>query len=206
VKHFSDAEWADFVRNLTTEGTAVQMKQHTDEGCERCSAALNTWQYVRSMAAAELAFTPPESAGRIARSQFAVMTHVGTAPRLVFDSTMPPLAAGIRGSVAARQFLYETDEYYIDLRVEPQMENDRACVVGQVLKRIGDDRVAQGVPVRIQRGRLPVAHTSTNEFGEFQLEFEAGDSLCVSIANPASEIVLPLYGMQSKSLKTNDLY
>lgn len=206
MKHFSEAQWVDFVRNLTLPKAKMAMQQHIDSGCNQCADTLRTWQGVLSIAAGESVLAPPAHAVHIVKSQFAAIRPTASSGvRLVFDSLLQPLTAGTRGSIAARQFLYETDEYYIDLRLEPQAE-DRACLVGQVLNRFGADRAVRSVPIRLQDGKLPVAHTSTNEFGEFQLEFEAGNSLCISISRgEANEIILPLYGVHAKPPHEKDV-
>jgi len=175
----------------------MAMQRHIDSGCEKCSDTLRVWQGVLSVAAGESVLNPPADTVRVVKSQFAVTSPTASSGvRLVFDSLLQPLTAGVRGSVAARQFLYETDEYYIDLRLEPRAE-DRACLVGQMLNRLGADRAVQKVPIRLREGKLSLAQTSTNEFGEFQLEFEPRNSLCISISrDPAGEIILPLYGIQ----------
>jgi hypothetical protein len=207
MKHFGDAQWADFARNLISAKERMAMQQHIDDGCKKCSDSLQIWQGVSSIAEAEKSFTPPNDTVRVVKSQFAgVATPAGSGVRLVFDSLLQPATAGVRGSVAARQFLYETDEYYIDLRLEPRPAADRACLVGQVLNRTGRDRAARGVAVRLQEGKQPLAHTSTNEFGEFQLEFEAGNSLFVSIGrSETDEIVLPLYGVRGRPVNGKDV-
>ena len=49
----------------------------------------------------------------------------------------------------------------------------------------------------LQDGKRPVAETSTNQFGEFQFEFNATNSLSISVKRDKSDaIVLPLYGLQ----------
>jgi hypothetical protein len=199
VKHFSEAQWVDFVRNLTLPKARMAMQQHIDNGCDRCSDTLRTWQDVFSIAGGESVFVPPADVVRIVRSQFAAsVPTASTGIRLVFDSMLQPLTAGTRGSIAARQFLYETDEYYIDLRLEPRAD-DRACLVGQVLNRFGAHGAVQEVPIRLHEGKQPVAHTLTNQFGEFQLEFEPGESLSISIScDQADEIILPLYGVHAR--------
>ena len=206
VRHYSDEKWADFARKLTADAEARAMQEHLDEGCKECAKTLAIWQGVAAFSSAERAFTPPDDAVRIAKAQFDAAMPKSSGVRLIFDSLLQPATAGIRGSIAARQFLYETDEYYIDLRLEPQIEANRACVVGQVLKRAGGDRAAQGVPVRLQEGRQAVAQTSTNEFGEFQIETAAEGSLCISISREeADDIILPLYGVQLNAMKRKDL-
>jgi hypothetical protein len=201
MKHFDETAWADFARNVMTPATKMTMQQHLDQGCKKCAAELKTWQSVQVIAKAESAFMPPADVVRVVKSQFAAVSpEKGHGFRLLFDSALAPLAAGVRGSVAARQFLYETDEYYIDLRVEPQHQAAHAAVVGQVLHRAGKERAAQGLAVLLQEGSRQIAHTSTNQFGEFQLEFDSAKSLSISVGRgKADEIVLPLYGIESKS-------
>ncbi len=198
MKHFSEQAWADFVRDLATPRMRTAMQQHIRDGCGKCMTALQVWKNVLSIARAETALTPPSDAVRVSKSRFTpTPAKAKHGLRLLFDSHVQPVTAGVRGAVSARQFLYETDDYYIDLRLEPRRDSDSACLVGQVLNRTGGERAAQKVPVRLQEGIRPLAETATNQFGEFQLEFEASQNLCLSIGHDQeSEIILPLYGVQ----------
>lgn len=207
MKHFSDAEWADFAGKILQPGKKMNMQRHLDEGCKPCGTTLQLWQSVRGIADQEAFLTPPADVVRIAKSQFvAFMPETSSRVRLMFDSNLQPVTAGIRGSVAARQFLYETDEYYIDLRLEPRRETERACLVGQVLNRGNKTRSADDVAIRLQDGDFAVAETTTNKFGEFQLEFEPREGLCVSIGREQeAEVVLPLYGVHVKPVEPKDL-
>jgi hypothetical protein len=200
VKHFDETAWTDFARNVVTPATKMKMQQHLDDGCKQCAAALKTWQSVHVIAKAESVFMPPADVVRVVKSQFAaVAPEKSRGLRLLFDSGLAPLAAGVRGSGEARQFLYETDEYYIDLRVEPQHQASHAAVVGQVLHRAGKERAAQGLAVLLQEGSRPIAETSTNQFGEFQIEFDATHGLSLAVRRGKSDdIVLPLYGIDSE--------
>jgi hypothetical protein len=182
----------------------MTMQQHIDDGCTKCANVLNTWQIVHSIGQAESALTPPTDVVRVVKSQFApIAPEKSLGFRLLFDSSLAPVPAGMRGSVAARQFLYETDEYYIDLRVEalrvePHRQAHQAALVGQVLSRRGK-RAAPGLAVLLQDGKQPIAETSTNQFGEFQFEFDATNSLSISVKRDKSDaIVLPLYGIQGR--------
>lgn len=183
------------------------MQQHIDGGCEKCAATLQIWLNVFAIAEEERAFTPPDDVVRIVKSQLAPRAlDSSTGIRLLFDSNLQPITAGIRGSIAARQFLFETDEYFIDLRLEPRREADRASLVGQVLKRTGKERTTQGVSVRLQDGQLPIGQTSTNQLGEFQFEFEATNRLSLAISRDLeSEIILPLYGVEVNVAERKDL-
>lgn len=185
-------------------GMKMTMQQHIDEGCKKCADALSTWQMVHAIAQAESALAPPSDVVRVVKSQFAVASpEKSRGFRLLFDSALEPVPAGMRGSVAARQFLYETDEYYIDLRVEPHRETQQAALVGQVLNRTGK-RAAQGLAVLLQQGKRQIAETSTNQFGEFQFEFDAASRLSISVSRDKSDqIVLPLYGIDATSSESN---
>jgi hypothetical protein len=201
LKHFSEEAWADFVRDLIAPTTKTTMQQHINLGCTKCETAMQVWQRVLSIARAESGLTPPEDAVRVSKSQFATtLSEAKHGIRLLFDSKLGSVTAGLRGSVSARQFLYETDDYYIDLRLEPRREADSACLIGQVLSRSASERAAQKVTVRLQQGTLLLAETTTNQHGEFQLEFEASQNLCLAIGHSeADEIILPLYGVHKPS-------
>ena len=205
MKHFSEASWTDFARDLVAPDTKMAMLQHIDDGCKKCAEILQTWQAVYTIAKSESFFRPPADVVRVVKSHLAaVQPKPSRGVRLLFDSSLAPVAAGIRGSVAAQQFLYETDEYYIDLRIEPRRESDHAALVGQVLNRTGKDRPAQGLAVLLHAGSRRIAETSTNQFGEFQFEFDATNGLSVSVSRERSdEIVLPLYGIQVKPTGRN---
>jgi len=166
VKHFSEASWADFVRNLVSGSTRMAMQQHLDDGCEKCTATLQTWESVLSVAEKESTLTPPADVVRVVKS-FATAPEASPGVRLVFDSNLQPAHAGIRGSISARQLLYQTPDYYVDLRLEPRRESDRACLVGQVMNRSGKDWVARGIAVRLKAGNLSLVETTANQFGEF---------------------------------------
>jgi len=209
VKHFSDELWADFVRNLAPATTAQAMQKHIEDGCSKCEAVLKSWQDVFRIALSESGFAPPQDAVRIAKAQFAAVAGVqkGRPVRLVFDSNLQPLTAGVRGSISARQLLYETDELYIDLRLEPQREanRDRVCLVGQILDRTSQTRAAQGLKVRLLQGQQAVTDTATNQHGEFQFEFDAGKDMCLSIGHDQDRmVVLPIYGVHGSSWDLNN--
>ena len=206
MKHFSEEDWADFVRDLVAPEMRMTMQQHINDGCNQCGATLRLWQSVLAIAREESGFTPPGDTVRVVKSQFAApVAKAKPGLRLLFDSDLQPVTAGVRGAVSARQFLYETDEHYIDLRLEPRRGSERACVVGQVLNRKSAGRAAQEVPVRLLEGKLHRAATATNQHGEFQIEFEPGQNLCLAIGDEEEEIVLPLYGVQHKPNNQNDL-
>jgi hypothetical protein len=209
VKHFSDELWADSVRNLAPATTAQAMQKHIEDGCSKCEAVLKSWQSVFRIAQEEGGYSPPEDTVRIAKAQFAAVAGVQQSRpvRLVFDSNLQPITVGVRGSISARQLLYETDELYIDLRLEPQREanRERVCLVGQILDRTSETRAAQGLRVQLMQGQQAVTDTATNQHGEFQLEFDAGKDVSLSIGHEKDRmVVLPIYGVHGSSWDLND--
>jgi hypothetical protein len=209
VKHFSDELWADFVRSLAPATTAQAMQKHIEDGCSKCEAVLKSWQSVFRIAQEEGGYSPPQDVVRIAKAQFAAVAGVQQSRpvRLVFDSNLQPITVGVRGSISARQLLYETDELYIDLRLEPQREanRERVCLVGQILDRSSETRAAQGLRVQLMQGQQAVTDTATNQHGEFQLEFDAGKDVSLSIGHEKDRmVVLPIYGVHGSSWDLND--
>ena len=209
MKHFSDELWADFVRSLAPAPTAQAMQKHIEDGCTKCEAVLKSWRSVFRIAQEEGGYSPPEDTVRIAKAQFAVVPGVqhGRPVRLVFDSNLQPVTAGVRGSISARQLLYETDELYIDLRLEPQREanRERVCLVGQILDRSSETRAAQGLRVQLMQGQQAVTDTATNQHGEFQLEFDAGKDVSLSIGHEKDRmVVLPIHGVHGSSWDLNN--
>jgi hypothetical protein len=167
---------------------------------------LQIWQSLLGIAAQEGEFTPPSDVLRVVKSFALSAPELIPGVRLLFDSDLQPITAGIRGSVAARQFLYETDHYYIDFRLEPQGETGRVCVTGQVLSRSAGKSSPDGIAVRVQEGKQPFGQTNANQFGEFQLEFSATQDLRISISrNNEREVILPPLLIHAKSLETKDL-
>jgi len=139
------------------------------------------------------AFAPPDDVVRIVKSQFVPSPVTASAGvRLLFDSNLQPIAAGIRGSIAATQFLFETDDFFIDLRLEPRREVDRTFSGCQVLKREGRGQGAQGMSICLHEGKEPIARPRPISLGEFQFEFAATNQLSIAIQRDVADpIVLP---------------
>jgi hypothetical protein len=71
MRHFPVEEWTDFVRQVARTTRKEKMKEHLEQGCERCSKALSLWHRVRKTAETETNYTPPGEAVRIAKAFFA---------------------------------------------------------------------------------------------------------------------------------------
>ncbi len=178
------------------------MQQHLDEGCKQCATTLHFWCEVVALACKESALTPPPDAVHLAKGQFAL---AGSAPNrgvlLVFDSLLQPATAGVRGLASARQLLYETAEFSIDLRLQPHTEPKLTSVIGQVLSRVRGLHSTNAIPVRLCSHDKSIVETLTNQFGEFHLEFESGHDIHLAIGwDHNNAIVLPLSGNRPESI------
>ena len=107
------------------------------------------------------------------------VTHVA---QLIFDSSRDPLQAGVRSSlVRSRRLLCASGSLRVDLWIEPQAGSDRMAVMGQILDAAKPDRRFDSVPVALQGWKGAVACATTNEFGEFHLDFKFEPSVTLEI-------------------------
>jgi hypothetical protein len=181
MQHFSEQAWADFVRGVSESETKANIESHLARGCSDCGATSHVWSQVQTMVSNEKSYTPPESAVRMVKLEFASANsqeQVSVLANLRFDTFAQPLAAGIRsGAAVARQLVYEADGLTVDLRLDSQ-RSGKILVVGQVL----DQRLPRVSPsglciaVWTPKGQ-PFLEVSPNESGEFQLEVNAQDDL-----------------------------
>ena len=187
MKHFSEQVWTDFVRGVGPTTTNGQIEAHLASACSDCVAAVGVWTKVHSIAGNEPSFTPPDRAVRTVKLEFAA----GQSPRLspwtmaalVFDSLSQPLTAGVRsGASESRQVAFEAEGTMVDLVLDTRPQSGTISLVGQVVDKGGAKIAPRQVAVIVwtETGQ-PLAETSANEFGEFQLEFPAQDRLRLSV-------------------------
>ncbi len=187
MEHLSEQAWADFVRGINKSETNTDIESHLASGCSDCKAAFNIWNQVRTTIANEKTYMPPDNALRMVKQEFAARYPPEQRPsvlaNLLFDTFAQPLPTGVRsGAAVARQLVYEAEGLTVDLRVDPQPQSNKICVVGQVLDK-GVPRVSpSGASIMIwtEKGQ-PILQVSANESGEFQLEFEVQENLRLSI-------------------------
>jgi hypothetical protein len=188
MEHFSEQTWVNYVRGIDASGTVRAIETHLSTGCTKCRTAIDSWKAVLGAAANESRYTPPEDLVRMVKLEFACKQahppQASTIASLIFDSAAQPLPAGIRsGVVTTRQFVYESEGLTVDLRFERLPHSNRYSASGQILDRqapfcwMGNAMVV----LWTDSGRM-LTTTEANDYGEFQLEFEANDQLRISIA------------------------
>jgi hypothetical protein len=201
MKHFSEQEWVDFVRGIGQPRVNSDIEAHIVGGCPDCERADWMWRKVHSITGNEPRLTPPDDVVRMAKLGFATSTSptpsLWTVARLTFDSFNQPLTAGVRsGASTSRQFVFAADETIVDLVLDVGPEPGTVSLVGQVVDKPGAQIAPRKVSVILwtETGQ-PLLETSTNEFGEFQMEI-AGQNrlrLSVEIAGNKSIRIPPLH-------------
>jgi len=188
VTHYSLEEWSDFARKRAPEAAVAQMQRHLDEGCAACAQVLGMWRSVLEVARRETGFHVPETGVHYAKALFRIARpeRADSLPlrwaRLVFSSAAEPLREGVRGAGASTShLLFEESDYLLDLHIKPEEERGIVSVAGQILDRAESLRVYANSSVAVLRDMAELARTTTNELGEFQLEFPPDDDLMLTV-------------------------
>jgi hypothetical protein len=197
MEHFSVEKWIDFVNQAVTTNEKLQMDKHLNIGCESCQKTVSLWQRVRSSAAAEGNYQPPESAVRIAKAAFAgaglrqPQKGADSRVKLLFDSFLQPMLAGVRSAGAGtRQMLYRADPYQIDVQLEMKPGGNRIVVTGQLLNLSNPRMIATGTRILVSNMHGDVVHTAANQFGEFSSEVKNSGDLQLTFATPSGEPIV----------------
>ncbi|HET6930504.1 MAG TPA: hypothetical protein VFI45_09305 [Candidatus Acidoferrum sp.] len=173
------------------------MDKHLNLGCKSCQKTVSLWQRVRASAAAEGNYQPPESAVRLAKAFYAGAglgsrsKAVGSQVRVLFDSFLQPLLAGVRSAgTGTRQMLYRADPYQIDVQLESKPTGNRIVVTGQLLNLTNPKVIAAGTRILVSNMHGDVVHTSANQFGEFSGEVKNSGDLQLTFATPSGEPIV----------------
>lgn len=192
MNHFTIWDWADFSRGVADEGLRAAMQAHLTSRCARCERTVRVLRGVSTTALGEAQYEPPDRAMRYARALFSLQRPEKTGlarlvGRLIHDSALAPLPAGMRSEAHAEQtrhLLYEAGGYYLDVQVEQQPESGRVSLVGQIAARNNPDANTANLPVWLLDHTSLVASTISNRFGEFQLESVPARSLVLRVPLP----------------------
>jgi len=203
MKHIAQESLAEFVRQSLPAAEAALVKDHIAE-CSECSNIAGLFSAVMRVGAKEAAYEPPQGIVRAVKAYFETQQREAVQPKgvfeLLFDSLAQPLVAGARASVAsARQLLYRVGTVYVDMRVDSELNSERAALVGQMLDSAHPGHPVAGVPVILLDGRKSVASTMSNHNGEFHLEFSIKSNLRLSVTvGDTPPVYLPITGVEDR--------
>lgn len=153
------------------------MDRHLDSGCKVCGEVAGMWRRVFELAQKDREVRPPDGSVRFAKGYFALsrsqpeLSRATRVAQLIFDTFRQPMPEGVRSSqAAARHLVYRAGALMVDVRFEAGGQKAQPFLAGQVIDGSSPDRTIKDVAVSIRRGMQDLAHTTTNEFGEFQFE------------------------------------
>lgn len=191
MNHFNIEDWTDYVREVANPELRELMDAHRATGCGRCEKRIEALARLNLAARNEKTIEVPDHLVRSALALFASQSsHVGerrasVLARLIFDSFMQPLAAGVRSEQRlSRQVLYQADGYSLDLRIEQERDSSQLLVVGQVFDRSKPKTPMAHVPVLLLSGPRLLLRVDSNDFGEFQLQYEPTTPLSLHLPIP----------------------
>jgi hypothetical protein len=197
MKHFTTAEWIDFVNQVAADSKKIEMQRHLESGCGRCRETVNLWQKIRKTGAAERGYQPPAESVRAAKAAFSAARWAAKPKesdsfvQVLFDSLLQPALAGTRSAgVGMRQMLYRADPYQVDVQIEAKPEGNRLVVTGQLLNANRPDFAGSDIQVTLSNRRGSVVHTVTNQFGEFRGEIDFLGDLELSFPRPEEEPIV----------------
>jgi hypothetical protein len=201
MKHYGISQWVDFARGLVPESDGIAMRGHLAESCSECRELAEFCQKLSAVCVAAASHPAPEWVVRSAKALFPAHAQpeqkrsFRLPVELIYDSFLAPAPAGLRSSwQVGWQALYQAGDCSLDVRIEPELASSRAAVIGQISNHIVPTDRMEGIPVCLKAGKLVVAETRSNQFGEFQMEYEQRGrlQLCVYLENGTKCIQVPL--------------
>ena len=111
--------------------------------------------------------------------------------RLVFDTLLQPLPAGIRHlQPDTRQLVYEAPALTADIAFERFPDSPRTMLTGQIMRTNSPQIPLNGVPVVLNGQQGPLGLTITNEAGEFSFELQNERTILLEIEVAPNDWVL----------------
>lgn len=214
AEHFSEARWADYVRDTGDEGLRREMQAHLDAGCDPCRASADRLRAVARMAENDRKVAIPQEivdrAKEIAQSGALVSGYIGNltaiAAQLVQSGPLDWLPAGVRSlgdtsGVVGDRMLFRAADYSVYLKVEPLPGGEAAEIIGEIVNEREHGEILEGIPVQMVSRGQTLSETATNQFGEFLIEYPVRryTTLRFALKHRGQRIDLPLGGLESET-------
>jgi hypothetical protein len=209
MKHYGIVEWIDFARGVAPPEAGEPMRAHMASGCPDCRRMAEFCQRLARICNGMALEPIPDAVLRQARALFpgrpaAPSKRPFRVPfELIYDSLLVPAPAGLRSSwQVGWQALYRTGDCSLDLRVEPELNSSRAAIIGQISCHAAPEAEMGDLPVCLKAGKLVVAQTHSNQYGEFQMEYEQQKrlQLCVYLEGGSKTFQVPVKRLSTDSV------
>jgi len=179
MRHYGIVEWVDFARGVAQSGETEAMGAHLAGGCPECRGIADFCEKLSRVCRGMMAMPVPQNVVQRAASIFRAgfprpsKRSLRIPIELIFDSFLVPAPAGLRASwQVGWQALYHAGDCSLDLRLEPELHTGRAAIIGQVANHQAPETGMADLAVCLKSGKVVVAETRSNRFGEFQMEYE----------------------------------
>lgn len=208
MTHVTPEKLAEFVRKSLPAAENQNVEEHV-ASCGECRGIAGLYAQIVAAGGRERLYEPTDGLVRSVKAAFAATEPVAPLKvifELLFDSFRQPVMVGARASVAsARQLLYRIGTVYVDMRVDAESGSQRASLVGQLLDSAHPGHPVVNAPIELLDGRKVLASTTSNNNGEFQVEFEMKNdlSLSVTVDDKAKAVYLPITGIESQERVTS---
>ncbi len=188
MRHPNTDSLIDFAEGWLSTNSKESIAQHLGT-CTVCAKEASEWFSLLSALKHSCLQSAPLHTIRICESIYHISKPVSKLRQIlatvVFDSTIVPATAGVRGVSSSQQILLRSDEYDVHLRVggAPRI------ILGQILPRQAGDFVS-GARVGVIRNEQQLAVTVTDEVGEFRIGTAPAGHLRFQADIPANQRIL----------------
>lgn len=133
-------ELMEFLRGFVPPATKTAIEQHLSSGCPSCVKNRQWLHEILDAARRDDSFEFSEETIRWSVAQFKAISSMMPSrgqllAKLIFDSLRPTQAVDVRSiasPISGRQMLYQSADYEVDLRLEPDEDARTVLVIGQI--------------------------------------------------------------------------
>lgn len=178
--HFSDAEWADYSRGVSSPTLRAQFEKHLQSGCDQCREQQVFLQQVQRSAAASA--TVPDEIVQRAQALFDRPPRLNWIDKLqaltaelISHSPLEYHPAGVRSvapdvqSRKGQRLLFRAGVYLVDLKLDSPLTAEAAEIIGQISNSSDEYESFENVLVQMEVSGRVVLEAPANRFGEFLL-------------------------------------
>ncbi|MCX6614530.1 MAG: hypothetical protein NTZ98_00355 [Acidobacteria bacterium] len=196
-RHFSLTEFVLYQLGRFPMRMAERLEAHVSEGCAACQRGLAFAQQLAGVTRRDREATPPAEVQQRARAMFRAVRQPEVRPlaglaqvaRLVFDSCLQPLPAGVRGALRLdRHLVFAERELLLDMHIEPLEDPAAQSITGQVQGKNVSQEQLSGLPVLLLEGGRVVMGTHTNRQGEFLFQSAPRREMTVCLLCPDRQV------------------
>lgn len=207
-KHFSDEQWADFVRRLSAASERLTMQSHLDSGCDTCLQIVHLLTMVEKTAIADSTFVVPQSLVDQATQLFQPRESGANWTdqllllplTLVWQQQDNWVPQGFRSAaVDGSRIRFRAGDYSLDLNLETTPGEPRE-IVGQIVDEREMSQSIENLLVQVISGGKAVGETTTNRFGEFIITIPSQGKavLRFALSLTGQRIDVPVIGLEEK--------